>query len=414
MRRANLKFCRICGGENIKPFFDLGSQPLANSLLRKKNEKEDHYPLALCWCPDCSLAQLNYTVDPKKLFSRYVWVTGTSKMARDSSTVFYKELIKRTLKARENYVLEIASNDGTFLQPFIKNGYKVIGIDPAKNIAKIARKNGVSTRDEFWNSKTALSLLKEQGPARIIFARNVLAHVADTRDFVKGMNLLLHKDGVLAIEVHYAGAILEGIQYDSIYHEHLCYFTLKPIEYLLNQFGLYVFDVAASPISGGAIIVYAKKQKIEEKEKVREYRRMEAKKGLNILETWRNFAKRSFEHREKLLKIITEAKKSGGNIIGWGASARSSTMLNFCKIDSKLLPAIIDMNPLKQGKFTAGSRILIKSPEEGMKKRPDVIFLTGWNFADEIMKIARTKFGFRGDYIIPLPIKPRIVSQNEI
>ena len=241
-----------------------------------------------------------------------------------------------------------------------------------------------------------------------------MAHVADTRDFVKGMNLLLHKDGVLAIEVHYAGAILEGIQYDSIYHEHLCYFTLKPIEYLLNQFGLYVFDVAASPISGGAIIVYAKKQKIEEKEKVREYRRMEAKKGLNILETWRNFAKRSFEHREKLLQIIIEAKKSGGSIIGWGASARSSTMLNFCKIDSKLLPAIIDMNPLKQGKFTAGSRILIKSPEEGMKKRPDVIFLTGWNFADEIMKIARTKFGFRGDYIIPLPIKPRIVSQNEI
>jgi len=149
MHKANLKFCRICGGKNIKPFFDLGSQPLANSLLKTKNEKEDYYPLALCWCPDCGLTQLNYTVDPKKLFSNYVWVTGTSKTTREFSENFYKKLISRTHEAHSGYVLEVASNDGTFLMPFKRAGYDVLGIDPAQNIVGIAEKNGIPTKCLF-------------------------------------------------------------------------------------------------------------------------------------------------------------------------------------------------------------------------------------------------------------------------
>ncbi|MFH0712274.1 MAG: class I SAM-dependent methyltransferase [Candidatus Jorgensenbacteria bacterium] len=401
--------CRICDSRT-KPFFNLGLQPLANSLLGSPDEKEKTYPLVLEWCPTCNLAQLNYTVDPKTLFSHYVWVTGTSRGARDFSEVFYKGLVSRTENPKDGYVLEVASNDGTFLLPFQRDGYEVLGVDPAENVVKIAEDGGVPTRCLFWNSENALKLKAEKGPARMIFARNVLAHVANTADFVKGLAECLHDDGVLAVEPHYAGKILEGLQYDSIYHEHLCYFTLKPIEHLLNRFGLFVFDVIASPISGGAIIVYAKKEKSEESAGLTEYREMEKEKRVNNLETWREFAKNCYEHREKLVKILGETKKSGKNIVGWGASARSSTVLNFCKVDSESLPAIIDMNSLKQGKFTAGSHIPIVGPEEGMARRPDTIFLTGWNFAGEIMKIAREKLGFKGNFIRPLPNEPKIIS----
>ncbi len=404
------KNCRVCDAENLKPFFDLGKHPLANSLLDSADEKEEKYPLALEWCPGCNLVQLDYTVDPKILFSHYVWVTGTSGGARDFSEVFYKELVNRTEDPKDGYVLEVASNDGTFLLPFQRDGYEVLGVDPAENVVIMAEEGGVPTRCLFWNSENALKLKKELGPARMIFARNVLAHVAGTADFVKGLAECLDDDGTLAVEPHYAGKILEGLQYDSIYHEHLCYFTLKPIECLLNRFGLSVFDVMASPISGGGIVVYAKKKKDKESKELKEYREMEAEKKVNDFETWQEFAKKCYGHREKLVEILNKTKKSGKNVVGWGASARSSTMLNFCKVDSDLLPAIIDMNPLKQGKFTAGSRIPIVSPKEGIARRPDTIILTGWNFADEIMEIAKNKFGFRGSYIRPLPAEPKIIS----
>ncbi|MEK7090180.1 MAG: methyltransferase domain-containing protein, partial [Patescibacteria group bacterium] len=226
--------CRVCGGR-VKTFFDLGRQPLANSLLENPRQSEKKYPLALNHCSYCGSVQLNYTVNPKTLFSKYVWVTGTSSTARSFSNVFYKELARRTPDSRKNYVLEVASNDGTFLLPFSKRGYRVIGLDPAANIAKIAEKNGVPTKVAFWGPKAAKKILNERGPARIIFARNVLAHVANLQDFVKGLALCLHEDGVLAIEVHYAAKILKELQYDSIYHEHLCYFTFGPLERLLKQ-----------------------------------------------------------------------------------------------------------------------------------------------------------------------------------
>ncbi len=409
----NITFCRICDSRDIQPFFDLGKHPLANSLLATSDEQENRYPLALMWCPICNLVQLDYTVDPKILFSHYVWVTGTSKGAQDFSERFYEALVARTENSKEGYAMEIASNDGTFLKPFKRDGYNVLGIDPAENIVAMAEESGIPTKALFWDKKTALLIRREHGLAQMIFARNVLAHVANTADFVEGIAECLSDDGTVAIEPHYAGKILEGLQYDSIYHEHLCYLTFKPIERLLNDHGLFVFDIMESPISGGAIVVYAKKKKVPETLKVREYRDMELKKGINTLGVWQDFAKHCYEHREKLLEMLIGVKKSGGNIVGWGASARSSTMLNFCKIDSSLLPAIIDMNPLKQGKFTAGSRILIESPEKGMARQPDTIFLTGWNFAKEIMEIARTKFSFQGNYLIPLPIEPRIVSQDE-
>ncbi|MGD0576781.1 MAG: class I SAM-dependent methyltransferase, partial [Candidatus Staskawiczbacteria bacterium] len=293
-----------------------------------------------------------------------------------------------------------------FLIPFIKNGYRVLGIDPAKNIVEMAEANGVPTKCCFFGTKTAQDLIKEKGKANIIFARNVLPHVANTRDFVDGLQMCLADNGTLAIEVHYAQKILEGLQYDSIYHEHLCYFTFKSLEKLLNDFNLHVFDIGKSPISGGSIIVYAKCGKAEESPVVRQYRSQEANGKINDFATWENFAQKSFIHRDNLLKILKQEK---GIIAGYGASARSSTLLNFAKINSDIISVIADQNPLKKGRFTAGTHIPIVSPEEMIKKNPDTIVILAWNFADEISDTLRNKFNYKGRILIPLPNAPKII-----
>lgn len=410
MKPGLIKNCRSCESLDPKQFFNLGLHPPSNSLLNDLNESEKKYPLALMFCDNCNLVQLSYTVDPRELFSHYVWVTGTSPTTRRYAERFFDEFKKRTSKTDQTYILEIASNDGTFLAPFLKNNYKVLGIDPAENITEVANQKGIPTRALFWGSEIAENILKEKGASTFVFARNVLPHVADTRDFVAGLACILHDNGILAIEVHYSKIILDQLHYDSIYHEHLCYFTLKSLERLLNAFGLYVFDLMESPISGGSIVVYTKKMQAEESEKVKYYREIELKEKINEFSTWENFRKRSEKHREDLLHILREVKKSGGNVIGWGASARSSTLLNFDGIAADILPAIIDLNPMKQGKFTAGTHIQIVSAEDGMKRNPTHIFLSAWNFTDEIIGMLKTKFNFKGKYIVPLPNDPKVID----
>ncbi len=409
-----IKSCRACGSINLKLFFDLGSQPLANSLLKSAHEPERFYPLSLSFCENCSLVQLNQTIDPKELFSNYLWVTGTSKAANAFAEKFYQELVSRQNKPKTDYVLELASNDGTFLLPFIRNGHKVLGVDPAKNILDIALQKGVPTECAFFNNTTAKKIVKKHGLASIIFARNVIAHVANLHDFVKGIHTALAEDGIVAIEPHYAKIILEGLQYDSIYHEHLCYFTLASLENLLSSHGLFIFDAIESPISGGAIIVYARKTKSTPSRNLLNYRKKENENQTNKFKTWQIFAKRAFIHKQKFLSmmndirsrmsvIIQDVEKRKALIVGWGASARSSTLLNFCGLDSNVIPAIIDLNPLKQGLWTAGTRIYIDKPETILALKPDYILILAWNFADEIVEILKNVYHYKGSFIIPLP-----------
>lgn len=400
--------CRVCNSKNIKPFFDLGKQPPANSLLKNLQDDEKFYSLSLSYCSDCGLVQLNETLDPKDLFSQYVWVTNTSKTAREFSEIFYKELASRTENPKDKYVLEIASNDGTFLLPFKRDGFKVLGVDPAQNIAEMAEAAGIPTKCLFFGIDTAKDILKDEGSAQMIFARNVLPHVANTRDFVEGLALLLAENGTLAIEAHYAKIILDELHYDSIYHEHLCYFTFKTLEKLLNEFGLHVFDIKESPISGGSMVVYAKKTKTTEFPAVGFYRERENSEKINEFSRWQEFAEKSVAHRQQLLQILREAKEGGEKIMGYGASARSSTLLNFCGIDSDLLPVIADQNPLKQGLYTAGTHIKIETPENAIAQNPQTVFILAWNFAKEIINTLKQKYNFKGKVIVPLPNDPRV------
>lgn len=399
--------CRICKSKNIKQFLSLGKQPYANSLLREPSEKEKSYPLSLSWCANCNLVQLNHTADPKELFSNYVWVTSISSVARKYAEIFCKDIIKRIRNPEKALILEIASNDGTFLQSFIKKGYEVLGVDSAKNIVDIAVKNGIPTKCEFFGIKSAEKIKKEYGSAKVVIARNVLPHVANLHDFVKGLSICLEDKGLLVLEVHYAKKIYEELHYDSIYHEHLCYFTIKSLEKLLNQYNFFIKDLGTSPISGGSLVIYATKGKAKELSVVNAYKLAEEKIKVNNLESWLDFAGKIIMHRKKLLKILNENKNKP--IVGYGASARSSTMLNFCNIDSKLIPIIADGNPLKQGLYTAGTHIYIDSPDNVMKKNPNFIMILAWNFRNEIIKILKEKYNYKGNYIIPLPNNPRIL-----
>lgn len=402
--------CRVCESPNIRPFFDLGNQPLANSLPQAASECEQTYPLSLSWCQKCSLVQLNETVEPSILFSEYVWVTGTSKGANDFSEIFYDNFINRTAYPRDGYILELASNDGTFLKPFSRDNYDILGIDPARNICAMAVANNIPTQCSFWSSATARELVAVRGQARGIFARNVLAHVANLNDFVAGIAECICDDGTLAIEVHYADAILKGLQYDSIYHEHLCYFTLKSVEALLQKHGFAAFDVLDSPISGGAIIVYARKGVIKPSENLLRWRHAEMRDRTNERSTWEAFAVRAFQHRNELRELLHRLKERGESIVGWGASARCSTLLNFCGISSELLPAIVDQNPMKQGRVTAGTHIPIHSAPDVMNEKPSNVFITGWNFADEITDCLKYTYHFAGSVIIPFPNTPLVKS----
>src|SRR3990167_5710055 len=290
---ARVGTCRVCGSTSLTDFFDLGEQPFANALLKDPLDADPKYPLALTHCRQCSLVQLTHKAEQEALFSHYVWVTGTSKKTHDFANVFCDELLKRAGSPRDTYVLEIASNDGTFLKPFKKNDCRVLGIDPAKNIAEMANGDGILTEALFWGFDTARDVVQRHGQSKIIFARNVLPHVSDQRDFVDGLSIALAPEGILALEVHYAGVIRKELHYDSIYHEHHCYFSLKSLEHLLNDYGLYLFDIEKSPISGGSIIVYVKKGKTSEQTALKQYRAVEDKDGMNTLEAWQEFGKRA-------------------------------------------------------------------------------------------------------------------------
>lgn len=399
-----IKKCRSCGSEKVEQFFDLGEQPFANALLIKKQfNSEKKYPLSLSFCKSCGLVQLDYTADAEELFSNYFWVTGTSQTALDYAERFCERTISHIEEDSKGYILELASNDGTFLRPFRNRGYEVLGVDPAVNIAKMATKNGIPTIAEFFGEKIANKIISKQGYPAVVYARNVVPHVSNLHDFIKGISCLCTDENIAIIEVHYAGKILDEIHYDSIYHEHLCYFTLMSLSNLLCQYNLHVYDIDYSPISGGSIVVYLSKKEKEKTVKLKEFEIEERNKQYNSLVKWKEFAQLSYKHREDLVNHVNASLKRGEKIVAYGASARSSTMLNFCGINNELVECVIDKNKLKQRKYTPGSHMKIVSPRKGMENVPSTVLLLAWNFKDEIIKYLKDDLKFTGNVIIPLP-----------
>lgn len=400
--------CRICDSADIVTFMDLGDQPPANSLRAELNEELPDVPLQLVHCAKCSAVQLSATVDPKFLFSHYVWVTGTSKTVHEYSKYFSSNVLKRSLQVEKPFVVEIASNDGTFLKDFVEKGCEILGVDPAKNIAEMATKEGVPTMADFFNLDTANIIKKEYGNADIVFARNVIPHVKDVHSIINGIAELLKEDGLGVIEFHYSQIILNELHYDSVYHEHLFFYSLKSIIYLLKEYGLKPFDLTKSPISGGSLVIYFSKNQREQSVELKEALTLEEKNKTNEVQTWQEFATACSIHAKELKKIVKEYKQKGP-IIGYGASARSSTMLNYAGLNSDVIDYVIDKNPLKHGRYTPGTNIPIISFEQGKElfDKCAAILLLAWNFEKEITEELRAN-GYKGCIIVPLPNKIRI------
>jgi hypothetical protein len=403
-----ISVCRICGSASIEDVLDLGAQPPANSLRKSLSEPLQSVPLILCRCDACGTVQLTETVNPDYLFRDYNWVTGTSQTASDYSYRFRDELLARC-ETKPRLAIEVASNDGTFLKRFSESDIKVIGVDPARNIAAMAEQAGVPTIAEFFGIDVAKKIAAAEGLADAVFARNVIPHVADANGVIGGMTHCLSERGIGAIEFHRADVILEQLHYDSIYHEHLYYHSLHSIALLIGKFGLKPFDLIVSPISGGSFVIYFSKGERPRTTAFSDMWTREERLGITKGAPWREFALRCEQHRADLFKLVDAAKRDGKRIVGYGASARSSTLLNFCRIDHSHLDAVADRSPLKHGRFAPGTDIPIVAPADAFALKPDIVLLLAWNFQDEIMSQIRSEQRWRGNVILPLPGDPRAV-----
>jgi C-methyltransferase C-terminal domain/Methyltransferase domain len=307
-------------------------------------------------------------------------------------------------------VLEVASNDGTFLQRIREFGHDVLGVDPAENVAAMAQADGIATIADFFGIDAARRIVAERGPFDVVFARNVVPHVADVHDVVAGMAHCLSDSGTGAIEFHRADVILQELQYDSIYHEHLVYHSLHSIEMLISRQGLQPFDVTESPISGGSFVVYFSKERRPTSAAYQARLGYEVKLEINRARPWREFARRCAAHRTALYTLVEQSKHKGKRLIGYGASARSSTMLNYCGIDRHYLDLLADRSPLKHHRYTPGTDILITDPKAAFATHPDMVLLLAWNFQNEILGQIRTEQRWTGEIIVPLPGEPKTIT----
>ena len=397
--------CRLCFSKNIEKILDLGVQPLANSLEKKKNTKQKKFPLIIFFCKNCKAVQLTETVNPNILFKEYFWTTSTSSAAKKFSKNFYKEIISLKNK-KKPLIVEIASNDGTYLEPFKKEGYKVIGIDPAKNICEIANKKKILTINSFFDLKVSNIIQKKYGKGDILFARNVIAHVKNIHELIDAAYNLISKDGIFAVEFHYAKKILDDLQYDSIYHEHLFYYSIQSLKKLFKTHKFNLFDGFKSPISGGALVLIFSKEKKEKTKRFQKLEKIEIKEKVNTINKWKSFSKKVKDHSFKFKKEIEKINYKHGKILAYGASARSSTFLNYTKIGQDYLKFIVDKNPLKNNLYTPGTKIKIIDSKIFLKniKKFKIILILAWNFKDEILKEFH-KHGFSGKVILPFPKK---------
>ena len=382
---SSYKFeCRSCGNTNLKRVVSLGYQPLANNLLNKKDEKHELYPLEVNYCPTCHNCQLSVAVDPKKMFSNYLYTSSTSSSFRNHFIGAAKNYIKKLkLNPKKSYIVDIGSNDGVALKPFKDAGFKkILGVEPAKNLAKLANKNKIKTFNGFLESK---KLKKIKGNADLILASNVFAHSDKLKEMAECMFKLLNKNGTIIIEVQYLLNTLKDLTFDNIYHEHYNYWSLTSLVNFFKQFNSTIYKVERINTHGGSIRIYIKKgKKIKIETNVKVLLKEEDTFGIKKYKTYQNFGEKINRLKENVIKNINELKKNNKNIVGFGAPAKATTALNFFGI-SEQINYVIEDNKLKHNKFIPGVLIPIKD-KKNLKDKNVLILVLAWNFYNEIKK----------------------------
>ncbi len=404
--------CRVCFSDDHEVILDFGQVALADSFLTDIDDvsEEKKYQLTLVFCNQCSHVQIKEVLDPKVLFSNYVWETGIPASIKSYCIEFVDSIVERIGRVNQMSVLEIASNDGTMLKEFVSRGCRGLGVDPAKNIAEKANISGIKTIPDFFCERVAREIKVDYGKQDLIVARNVLAHVADLHGFIKGIKLLLAPNGTAVIEVPHLLTTFRDLQYDQVFHEHIGYHSLDSIMRLFQMYGLRVWDVETPWIHGGSLRAYVCNDNEHSKVRhsVSELLESERQSGILNSISWYEFADRVVTQRVLLRDELKKLKAAGKKVVGYGASGKGQCMIQYCGLDSDLISYIVDKSSNKIGKFTPGSHIPITSPDQLRAERIDVILLFAWNFADEII---RQQFELRENgvkFLHPIP-KPHYI-----
>lgn len=411
--------CRVCSSTDLSKYLDLGEMPLANALIKSEaDRKSEHFfPLEVLFCNNCSLSQLSVVVDPKILFSGYVYRSSISKTFRQHCLAMGVELKKRLGGKNGLLALDIASNDGCLLKEFRSAGFRVAGVEPAKNLVALARADSIITFDTFWNAETAENILKELGKVDVITATNVLAHVDDVNAFVSALDIVLNENGLVVIEVPTVANIVEKNQFDTIYHEHLSYFLLKPLIKLFEANGFKVVDIQQFKIHGGTMRVFAAKKPSSIRKNdatITKAIRNEKLKNLYSIETYLKLARNVEKIKNDLILILNDIKNKGKHVAAYGASAKGNTLLNYCGVGAGLIDFIIDDTPEKQNCQSPGNNIPIFAPLHLEEKKPEYLILLAWNFAKELISKTTSHQYRGGKYIVPIPEVKVISSEEEL
>jgi len=404
--------CRICGERLPDPFLDLGQMPLANSFLSGPSEfaAEARYPLAVAGCGTCGLLQLNYVVPAEQLYRNYIYVSATSDTVRAHAATLSAGLIRQYGWGTSDLVVEVASNDGTVLKAFQRDGVRVLGVEPAKNIAAIAESEGVPTVAEFFTMDTARAVLESHGPAAGILGRHVFAHVDDVHGFFDGVGHLLRDDGVFVIEVPYVGDLLAHMEFDTVYHEHLSYIGLEPMSRLADQHGFRLVDVERVSLHGGSIILHMQRASAGTRASERLVAMLAEERALGLAapERLAAFATGVLEWKARFETLIADVAASGATLVGYGAAAKANTLLNFCPDVARTLKVILDRSPHKHGLLTPGTHIPVEPVDAWQQEHATHMVILAWNFQQEIIRQMAPFKEAGGRFIVPIP-EPRIV-----
>jgi hypothetical protein len=408
---AEKKFaCRACGCTDTAMLLDLGRLPLANAFVTKDSDTDDLFreSLALMMCNSCRLIQIRDQVPREKLFSSFLWVTATSETTKNYARWFSARTRDLYRDSVGHFLVEIASNDGYFLEHYRADGFDILGVDPS-NLAEEADKRGIPSIRDFFGKAVAERIVRDRGPADIIVARNVLGHVSELQDLVAGIKLLLSKSGVCLIESPYAYFLRNEVQYDTIFHEHLSYLTVGSVSNIMARFGLKLTGISFVQMNGGSFLFEIAHEDSPRPRHDQTSKDFEEIIGLNKPEGWKDFGEAVANQRTGLRTLLQDLTREGKRVVGYGAAAKSMTMLNYCGITGEWLAAMGDANPRKQGLLCPGVRIPVVSPKALMEVNPDYILIGAWNFKDEIMRFFREQMDYRNRFIIPLPA-PKVVS----
>lgn len=405
--------CRMCKGTDLELFLDLGFTPPADQFRRREQlvEPDVHYPLEVVVCRDCGLSQLNHIVSPEILYRQdYPYESSTTKMGRVHWTEFAGSCVKMLGLGKRDLVVDVGSNVGVLLECFRNAGTSVLGVDPAVNIALLAEKRGIETIPEFFSMDVAEKILKEKGEVSVITATNCFAHVNDLDGFMRAADRLLNERGVLIIEAPYFANLLGNLEYDTIYHEHLSYLSVKPMKKFFARFGMEIFDIQQRDIHGGSFRVFVSRAGIRKAAPVvEELLASEDEKGIHKPETLKKFAAAVQKNREDLLWLLRSLKHEGKKIAGVSAPAKGMTLLNYCRLGTETLDFVTEKSALKIGRYTPGAHIPVLSDQELLNRMPDYALLLAWNFAEEIMTNLSEYRKKGGKFIIPIP-SPRIID----